>query len=242
MIKNRFHAKTGLLLLDTDEVRFFSPEMAKLLQGMLCLRPDKRISSVNMLKKAKIMANLNFQRLSLGSTPPPFVPDCARLNCDPTYELEEMIVEAKPLHKKKKRLQKQQTLLTQRSIQLANAMVEEERKTGKKLSVVEVRFLFSFLSLLFKIHFKENWKVSVKLFISKSIGRSIQFCGLEAREVERKEEIKFVLCGFFLQIKLWHPDRSKIQFLSISLKYRKRFEIHLMIFPSTIENWSVIMN
>ena len=29
------------------------------------------------------------------------------LNCDPTYELEEMIIEPKPLHKKKKRLAKQ---------------------------------------------------------------------------------------------------------------------------------------
>ena len=29
------------------------------------------------------------------------------LNCDPTFELEEMIVESKPLHKKKKRLAKQ---------------------------------------------------------------------------------------------------------------------------------------
>ena len=29
------------------------------------------------------------------------------LNCDPTYELEEMIIEANPLHKKKKRLAKQ---------------------------------------------------------------------------------------------------------------------------------------
>ena len=28
------------------------------------------------------------------------------MNCDPTFELEEMIIEAKPLHKKKKRLAK----------------------------------------------------------------------------------------------------------------------------------------
>ena len=28
------------------------------------------------------------------------------MNCDPTYELEEMIIETKPLHKKKKRLKK----------------------------------------------------------------------------------------------------------------------------------------
>lgn len=32
------------------------------------------------------------------------------LNCDPTFELEEMIVEARPLHKKKKRLAKQRSL------------------------------------------------------------------------------------------------------------------------------------
>lgn len=32
------------------------------------------------------------------------------LNCDPTFELEEMIIEAKPLHKKKKRLAKQRSI------------------------------------------------------------------------------------------------------------------------------------
>lgn len=31
-------------------------------------------------------------------------PQKRRLNCDPTFELEEMILESKPLHKKKKRL------------------------------------------------------------------------------------------------------------------------------------------
>jgi hypothetical protein len=38
-----------------------------------------------------------------------FFPPClqkGRLNCDPTFELEEMILESKPLHKKKKRLAK----------------------------------------------------------------------------------------------------------------------------------------
>ena len=32
------------------------------------------------------------------------------LNCDPTFELEEMIIESKPLHKKKKRLSKQKSI------------------------------------------------------------------------------------------------------------------------------------
>ncbi|XP_042195900.1 serine/threonine-protein kinase 32A [Callorhinchus milii] len=35
-----------------------------------------------------------------------FIPNKGRLNCDPTFELEEMILESKPLHKKKKRLAK----------------------------------------------------------------------------------------------------------------------------------------
>lgn len=37
-----------------------------------------------------------------------------RLNCDPTFELEEMILESKPLHKKKKRLAKKEKELRKR--------------------------------------------------------------------------------------------------------------------------------
>lgn len=40
------------------------------------------------------------------------------LNCDPTLELEEMIVETKPLHKKKKRLAKQRSLQPAMSLEL----------------------------------------------------------------------------------------------------------------------------
>lgn len=40
---------------------------------------------------------------------PSFKPPEDHLNCDPCLELEEMIVEAKPLHKKKKRLAKQRS-------------------------------------------------------------------------------------------------------------------------------------
>jgi hypothetical protein len=58
------------------------------------------------------MANMKFNQLMSKKYPPPFVPNNETLNCDPTYELEEMIVEAKPLHKKKKRLMRQQSLLS----------------------------------------------------------------------------------------------------------------------------------
>lgn len=36
----------------------------------------------------------------------PVPPQKGRLHCDPTFELEEMILESRPLHKKKKRLAK----------------------------------------------------------------------------------------------------------------------------------------
>ena len=62
--------------------------------------------------QTQLMANMKFNQLMSKKYPPPFVPNNETLNCDPTYELEEMIVEAKPLHKKKKRLMRQQSLLS----------------------------------------------------------------------------------------------------------------------------------
>lgn len=41
---------------------------------------------------------------------PAYSPPRDHLNCDPTFELEEMILETKPLHKKKKRLAKQRSV------------------------------------------------------------------------------------------------------------------------------------
>ena len=90
----------------------WSPEFAKFVASLLTLHPDKRISTLALTKKAKLMANLKFNHLMNKKSPPPFIPSKDGLNCDPTYELEEMIVEAKPLHKKKKRLLRQQSLLS----------------------------------------------------------------------------------------------------------------------------------
>lgn len=52
---------------------------------------------------------MDFQRVLEKELIPPFKPPTDHLNCDPSLELEEMIVEAKPLHKKKKRLAKQRS-------------------------------------------------------------------------------------------------------------------------------------
>lgn len=54
---------------------------------------------------------------------PPFKPPKDHLNCDPSLELEEMIVEAKPLHKKKKRLAKQRSI--QRDTDIETSFIKE---------------------------------------------------------------------------------------------------------------------
>ena len=90
----------------------WSPEFTKFIHHLLAVLPEKRVSSWAALKKTKLMANLKHHRLMGRQVPPPFVPKSEALNCDPTFELEEMIVEAKPLHKKKKRLLRQQSFMS----------------------------------------------------------------------------------------------------------------------------------
>lgn len=52
---------------------------------------------------------MDFKSILEKKTKPPFKPPEDHLNCDPCLELEEMIVETRPLHKKKKRLAKQRS-------------------------------------------------------------------------------------------------------------------------------------
>ncbi|XP_052771939.1 serine/threonine-protein kinase 32B-like isoform X2 [Mya arenaria] len=78
-----------------------------LLKQLLHLDPEKRISSVTELQSHPYMEGLDFSHVLQREVKPAFVPSKDHLNCDPTYELEEMIIEANPLHKKKKRLAKQ---------------------------------------------------------------------------------------------------------------------------------------
>ena len=78
----------------------WSPEFTKFILSLLAINTEKRLNSLAMVKKTKLMANLKLNHLMNQKLPPPFIPKQEALNCDPTYELEEMIVEAKPLHKK----------------------------------------------------------------------------------------------------------------------------------------------
>ncbi|XP_021341218.1 serine/threonine-protein kinase 32B-like isoform X1 [Mizuhopecten yessoensis] len=78
-----------------------------ILKQLLYLDPNKRVSSLEMLKKHSYVCDVDFSKVMSREIKPSFVPSKDHLNCDPTYELEEMIIESKPLHKKKKRLAKQ---------------------------------------------------------------------------------------------------------------------------------------
>ncbi|XP_042664363.1 serine/threonine-protein kinase 32B isoform X2 [Tyto alba] len=80
--------------------------MIGLLKKLLTKDPECRLSSLADIQSSPYLADVNWDAVLEKAVTPGFVPNKGRLNCDPTFELEEMILESKPLHKKKKRLAK----------------------------------------------------------------------------------------------------------------------------------------
>ncbi|KAF7461934.1 serine/threonine-protein kinase 32C [Marmota monax] len=96
-------------LFSTVSVQYaptWSKEMVALLRKLLTVNPEHRFSSLQDMQAAPSLANVLWHDLSEKKVEPGFVPNKGRLHCDPTFELEEMILESRPLHKKKKRLAK----------------------------------------------------------------------------------------------------------------------------------------
>ncbi|KAJ4451024.1 hypothetical protein ANN_02460, partial [Periplaneta americana] len=87
-----------------------SPGFVDLIDRLLCVRPGGRISSLEELRNVQCLHDINLEAVLEKRVKPSFTPPHDHLNCDPTFELEEMIVETRPLHKKKKRLAKQRSL------------------------------------------------------------------------------------------------------------------------------------
>ncbi|XP_032680168.1 serine/threonine-protein kinase 32A isoform X2 [Odontomachus brunneus] len=102
----------------------WSSSMRHLLDRLLTLAPGARVSSLKELKRASAMKALDFDKVLNKQIKPRFIPPKDHLNCDPTFELEEMIIETKPLHKKKKRLAKQRSLRVELSAEDAGLFVE----------------------------------------------------------------------------------------------------------------------
>ncbi|KAG9266324.1 serine/threonine-protein kinase 32A-like [Astyanax mexicanus] len=82
----------------------WSAEIKSLLRKLLCIEAQKRLSCFSELQDMDYLSDVNWDAVLNKQVPPGFIPNRGRLNCDPTFELEEMILESKPLHKKKKRL------------------------------------------------------------------------------------------------------------------------------------------
>nr|XP_010957917.1 serine/threonine-protein kinase 32A [Camelus bactrianus] len=86
----------------------WSQEMVSLLKKLLELNPDQRFSHLSDIQNFPYMSDVKWDAVLQKRLIPGFTPNKGRLNCDPTFELEEMILESKPLHKKKKRLAKKE--------------------------------------------------------------------------------------------------------------------------------------
>ncbi|XP_051157596.1 serine/threonine-protein kinase 32A [Leptopilina boulardi] len=110
----------------------WSSLIRELLDRLLTLAPGARVSTLKELKYITIMSELDFDMVLSKKMKPAFTPPKDHLNCDPTHELEEMIIEERPLHKKKKRLAKQRSLevksLTQDVLAAEKGPVQEYRK------------------------------------------------------------------------------------------------------------------
>ncbi|KAK6632997.1 hypothetical protein RUM43_012740 [Polyplax serrata] len=105
--------------------RSWTPGTIDLLSKLLCVEPGARISSLSELKTVLAISKFDVSQVLEKKVKPSFTPAKDHLNCDPTLELEEMIVETKPLHKKKKRLAKQRSLQPAMSLELSTELPNE---------------------------------------------------------------------------------------------------------------------
>ncbi|XP_039587372.1 serine/threonine-protein kinase 32C isoform X2 [Passer montanus] len=96
-------------LFSTVSVQYssaWSKEMVALLRKLLTVNPEHRFSCLAHIQASAQLSAVVWSDVSEKRVEPAFVPNKGRLHCDPTFELEEMILESRPLHKKKKRLAK----------------------------------------------------------------------------------------------------------------------------------------
>ncbi|XP_037077722.1 serine/threonine-protein kinase 32B-like [Pollicipes pollicipes] len=86
------------------------PGFGTLISKLLRQEPERRVASLERIRTLPYLQDVDFDAVYSKQIPVPFIPPRNSLNCDPTYELEEMIIESRPLHKKKKRLLKQRSV------------------------------------------------------------------------------------------------------------------------------------
>jgi len=82
----------------------WDPAFAEVIKGLLEVNPKNRISSCEDLNKLSFFGSMKKEEVFNKLVRPTHIPCNKKVNCDPTFELEEMIIEDEPLRKKKKRL------------------------------------------------------------------------------------------------------------------------------------------
>ncbi|KNC84221.1 AGC/YANK protein kinase [Sphaeroforma arctica JP610] len=98
--------------------KFTDPNIKDFLKGLLNRNPAMRLGSpgrLNDLKEHPFLTatGVLFDDFSQKTLNHEFIPDKHKINCDAMYELEEMILEENPLHKKKQRLKKSKNSVVQ---------------------------------------------------------------------------------------------------------------------------------
>ncbi|TRZ01638.1 hypothetical protein DNTS_015966 [Danionella cerebrum] len=117
-----------LQLFSTVSVQYSSTwnkDLVSLLRKLLTVNPEHRFSSLTQMQTASFLSDVNWDELCDKRMEPGFVPNKGRLHCDPTFELEEMILESRPLHKKKKRLAKNRSRDNSKDSQSENEYLQE---------------------------------------------------------------------------------------------------------------------
>nr|XP_019944297.1 PREDICTED: serine/threonine-protein kinase 32C [Paralichthys olivaceus] len=100
-------------------------DLVSLLRKLLTVNPEHRFSSVSDMQTSPYLADVNWDAVYEKKMEAGFVPNKGRLHCDPTFELEEMILESRPLHKKKKRLAKNRSRDNSKDSQSENDYLQE---------------------------------------------------------------------------------------------------------------------
>ncbi|XP_048844194.1 serine/threonine-protein kinase 32C-like [Brienomyrus brachyistius] len=100
-------------------------DLVTLLRKLLTVNPEHRCSSLAQMQASACMSDVDWEAVYEKRAEAGFVPNKGRLHCDPTFELEEMILESRPLHKKKKRLAKSRSRDNSKESQSENDYLQE---------------------------------------------------------------------------------------------------------------------
>uniref|UniRef100_A0A671V5H5 Serine/threonine kinase 32C n=2 Tax=Sparus aurata TaxID=8175 RepID=A0A671V5H5_SPAAU len=115
-------------LFSTVSVQYNSAwpkDLVSLLRKLLTVNPEHRFSGLSDMQTSPYLADVNWDAVYEKKMEAGFVPNKGRLHCDPTFELEEMILESRPLHKKKKRLAKNRSRDNSKDSQSENDYLHE---------------------------------------------------------------------------------------------------------------------